>query len=167
MSQLFVISDSLGHNVEFLDLLSILAAVLGISVITNKNPIGALLWLIGLFGIISIYLILSGLTFIGFSYLVVYIGAVSILFLFILMLIDIRTSELQSNNSNSIPLALFVSIFLSYALFQILPYYLAILNSYSNKLNIFMYNSLNKNQEAVNSLIHTLKNKVMFISSNS
>jgi NADH-ubiquinone oxidoreductase chain 6 len=83
------------------------------------------------------------------------------------MLIDIRTSELQSNNSNSIPLALFVSIFLSYALFQILPYYLAILNTYSNKLNIFLYNSINKNNEAMNSLIHTLKNKVMFISSNS
>jgi NADH-ubiquinone oxidoreductase chain 6 len=167
MNELFVISDSLGHNVEFLDLLSLIASVLGISVITNKNPIGALLWLIGLFGIISIYLILSGLTFIGFSYLIVYIGAVSILFLFILMLIDIRTSELQSNNSNSIPLALFVSIFLSYALFQILPYYLAILNNYYNKLNIFLYNSLNKNNEAFNSLIHTLKNKIMFISSNS
>jgi NADH-ubiquinone oxidoreductase chain 6 len=83
------------------------------------------------------------------------------------MLIDIRTSELQSNNSNSIPLALFVSIFLSYALFQILPYYLAILNNYYNKLNIFLYNSLNKNNEAFNSLIHTLKNKIMFISSNS
>jgi hypothetical protein len=43
MNQLFVISDSLGHNVEFLDLLSVIASVLGISVIINKNPIGALL----------------------------------------------------------------------------------------------------------------------------
>jgi NADH-ubiquinone oxidoreductase chain 6 len=83
------------------------------------------------------------------------------------MLIDIRTSELQSNNSNSVPLALFVSIFLSYALFQILPYYLAILNSYSNKLNIFMYKSLNKDLEALNSLIHNVKNKIMFITSNN
>jgi NADH-ubiquinone oxidoreductase chain 6 len=83
------------------------------------------------------------------------------------MLIDIRTSELQSNNSNSIPLALFVSIFLSYALFQILPYYLAILNSYSNKINIFIYKSLNKNEEAMNSLIQSLQNKVMFITSNN
>jgi NADH-ubiquinone oxidoreductase chain 6 len=87
-----------------------------------------------LFGVISIYLILCGLTFIGFSYLIVYIGAVSILFLFILMLINIRNSELQSNNSNSIPLALFITLLLNYIYFNILPYSLAIINNYANKL---------------------------------
>jgi NADH-ubiquinone oxidoreductase chain 6 len=71
--------------------------------------------LIGLFGTIAVYLILTGLNFIGFSYLIVYIGAVSILFLFILMLINIRTSELLSNNVNSIPLALAIIILLNYA----------------------------------------------------
>jgi NADH-ubiquinone oxidoreductase chain 6 len=99
-----------GYTVEFLDILSVIAVLFGITVIINKNPIGSLLFLIGLFASISVYLILSGLTFIGFSYLIVYIGAVSILFLFILMLINIRTSELQSNNINSIPLGLFIGI---------------------------------------------------------
>jgi NADH-ubiquinone oxidoreductase chain 6 len=100
MNQLLATYDILsnGHTVEFLDVLSIVALIFGITVITNKNPIASLLSLIGLFASISVYLILSGLTFIGFSYLIVYIGAVSILFLFILMLINIRTSELQSNN---------------------------------------------------------------------
>jgi NADH-ubiquinone oxidoreductase chain 6 len=100
MNQLLSTYDILsnGYTVEFLDILSIIALIFGITVITNKNPISSLLSLIGLFASISVYLILSGLTFIGFSYLIVYIGAVSILFLFILMLINIRTSELQSNN---------------------------------------------------------------------
>jgi NADH-ubiquinone oxidoreductase chain 6 len=100
MNQLLAIYDILsnGYTVEYLDVLSIIALLFGISVIINKNPIASLLSLIGLFASISVYLILSGLTFIGFSYLIVYIGAVSILFLFILMLINIRTSELQSNN---------------------------------------------------------------------
>jgi NADH-ubiquinone oxidoreductase chain 6 len=70
--------------------------------------------LIGLFGAISVYLIIIGLNFIGFSYLIVYIGAVSILFLFILMLINIRNSELLSNNGNSVPLALLIIILLNY-----------------------------------------------------
>lgn len=70
-----------------------------------------------------------GLSFIGLSYLIVYIGAVSILFLFILMLINIRISELQSNTSNSIPLAIAIAIFFNYPIFQILPYNLAILNN--------------------------------------
>lgn len=139
---MFTIQDiiSNGYTVEFLDLLSVIAVLFGITVIINKNPIASLLCLIGLFASVSVYLILSGLTFIGFSYLIVYIGAVSILFLFILMLLNIRTSELQSNNSNSIPLALFITILLNYSLFQLLPYSTAIINSYNNKLSNIIYN---------------------------
>nr|UED14396.1 NADH-ubiquinone oxidoreductase subunit 6 [Ophiocordyceps sp.] len=123
-----------GYTVEYLDILSIIALFFGITVIIIKNPIASLMSLIGLFASISIYLILLGLTFIGFSYLIVYIGAVSILFLFILMLINIRRSELHSYNWNSIPLALFVTILLNYALEPILPYYMTLIYSY-NKIN--------------------------------
>lgn len=141
MNHLLSIYDiiSNGYSVEYLDVLSTIALLFGIGVIINKNPIASLMSLIGLFASISVYLILTGLTFIGFSYLIVYIGAVSILFLFILMLINIRTSELQSINLNSIPLALFVTILLNYALFRILPYYVAIIHSYNSKISNIMY----------------------------
>ena len=66
--------------------------------------------LIGLIGSISIYLIFIGLTFIGLAYIIIYIGAVSILFLFIVMLIDIRVSELQNDNRDSMPLALYIGL---------------------------------------------------------
>jgi len=46
--------------------------------------------LICLFSGIASYLITLGLSFIGLSYLIIYFGVVSILFLFILMLIDIK-----------------------------------------------------------------------------
>nr|YP_009867929.1 NADH dehydrogenase subunit 6 [Orbiocrella petchii]QKG05127.1 NADH dehydrogenase subunit 6 [Orbiocrella petchii] len=173
MNQLFAVYDNLssGYTVEFLDVISIIAVLFGITIIINKNPIASLLSLIGLFASISVYLILSGLTFIGFSYLIVYIGAVSILFLFILMLINIRTSELQSNNKNSIPLALFVTILFNYALFQLLPYYIAILNSYNNRLsNLLYYLPTGKYNDII---VNTTKNldintqNVMFVTSNS
>jgi NADH-ubiquinone oxidoreductase chain 6 len=114
--KLLVILDSItnGYRDEALDLFSVFALLFGTIVIIIKNPIGSLICLIGLFGAISVYLILVGLNFIGFSYLIVYIGAVSILFLFILMLINIRTSELLSNNANSIPLALLIIVLLNY-----------------------------------------------------
>jgi len=64
------------------------------------------LHLIVLFSSISCYLIFLGAKFIGLSYLLVYVGAVSILFLFILMLINIRVSELISDTNNNIPLAI-------------------------------------------------------------
>ena len=112
MNNLFLINETFtnGYTSYTLDILSVLAIICAIFVIVMKNPIVSVLFLIGLFANISFYLILLGLSFIGLSYLIVYIGAVSILFLFILMLINIRISELQSNNSNSITLSIVIGV---------------------------------------------------------
>lgn len=95
-----------------------------IYVILSKNPILSVLYLIGLFLVVSLYLLVLGIYFIGISYLLVYIGAVSILFLFILMLIDIRVSELHVDSLNNILLGSFISLSLYFPLvnFQSLPY---------------------------------------------
>jgi NADH-ubiquinone oxidoreductase chain 6 len=124
MNNLFLINETFtnGFMTNILDIISLLAILCAILVIVNKNPIISVLFLIGLFASISSYLILTGLSFIGLSYLIVYIGAVSILFLFILMLINIRISELQSNTSNSILLSFIIIISFNYILFQLLPY---------------------------------------------
>jgi len=160
-----------GYLTGSLDIISLMALLCGIAIIINKNPIISIIFLIGLFASISVYLILLGLTFIGLSYLIVYIGAVSILFLFILMLINIRTSELQSNNKNSIPLGLFITLLSNFTLFQLLPYYMAILNNYSNKLNtIIYYLPWNKYTDVVNYInknININNANVMFVSSSS
>ena len=110
-----------GSLVGILDFLSLICIFFGIYTIICKNPVVSVLFLIGLFSSIATYLILIGLTFIGISYLLVYIGAVSILFLFILMLINIRISELLSNNNNYLPLAILSIISFIYILGQIIP----------------------------------------------
>jgi len=84
----------------------------------------SVLFLIALFLSISGYLILSGLNFIGLAYLLVYIGAVSILFLFILMLINVRISELLIDSINSIPLAILLGSSFNYIVNNVLPYVL-------------------------------------------
>jgi len=156
-----------GYIPNILDIISIFAIFCAISVIINKNPIISILFLIGLFASISCYLIILGLSFIGLSYLIVYIGAVSILFLFILMLINIRISELQSNTNNSIPLTIFIGISLSYSLFQLLPYDIAILNNFNSNINNDFYNiSLNKGDNNINYVFNTNKdNELLFITS--
>lgn len=107
MLNLFVLDDLFnGFWLGFLDLLAIVSVILGIFIIITKNPVISVLFLILLFSSIAGYLILLGVKFIGISYLLVYVGAVSILFLFILMLINIRVSELISDTNNNIPLAL-------------------------------------------------------------
>lgn len=142
MNNIFVLHENFtngyAHNV--LDIITLLIILCGIFVIISNNPIISILYLIGLFASISFYLILIGLNFVGLSYLIVYIGAVSILFLFILMLINIRISELQNNTNNSIPLGIITVISFNYLIFQILPYNIAILNNSNLFINNILYN---------------------------
>jgi len=131
MYNLILLSETYtnGYKPETLYILSLAAILCGILVIISKNPIVSVLFLIGLFSSIASYLIVLGLNFIGLSYLLVYVGAVSILFLFILMLINVRVSELWSNTSKSIPLAIFIGISFNYPVYPILPYNTASFNS--------------------------------------
>lgn len=95
-----------GFSPEYLNILIVISLLSGVFIIISKNPIVSVLHLIVLFSSISCYLIFLGAKFLGLSYLLVYVGAVSILFLFILMLINIRVSELISDTNNNIPLAI-------------------------------------------------------------
>lgn len=113
--------DALSLNKYLLNLFSLTSVLCGIFIIISKNPVISVLYLIALFLNIASYLIILGLNFIGLSYLLIYIGAVSILFIFILMLINIRTSELLTNSKNSIPLVILVSVILNSVIYDIIP----------------------------------------------
>ncbi len=121
---LYVVKDFMfgGYKELFLFFIYVIAILFGILVIISKNPIISVLFLIGLFLSISCYLILLGLTFIGLAYLLVYIGAVSILFLFILMLINVRISELFTDNVNSISLAILLGSLVDFFINKVIPY---------------------------------------------
>nr|QUB36781.1 NADH dehydrogenase subunit 6 [Ophiostoma piliferum] len=167
MNNLFIINESFtnGYKSEILDIICVLVILSGIFVIISKNPIISLLFLIGLFAGIASYLIIIGLSFLGLSYLVVYVGAVSILFLFILMLINIRMSELQSHTNNSIPLAVSIAILFNYSIFQLLPYDIAILSN-NSYLNSILYNvSFNKINNILYNNININNNEVLFVTS--
>jgi NADH-ubiquinone oxidoreductase chain 6 len=134
-----------GYKYESIDILFIMCILSGIFVIMSKNPIVSVLCLIFLFSAVSCYLIVLGLNFIGLSYLLVYVGAVSILFLFILMLINIRVSELVTENKNSIALAFMTGIIVYDILSQILPNNDAKLDILPKKSDIYLKESINKN----------------------
>lgn len=123
MFNLFILNESFTNGLSYnlLYIISILSILCGILVIISKNPIVSVLFLIGLFLNIAGYLMMLGINFIGLSYLLVYVGAVSILFLFILMLINVRISELLTDNNNSLPLAAIIGIIFNITLFKLLP----------------------------------------------
>jgi len=116
-----------------------------------------------LFFSLASYLIILGISFIGLSYLLVYVGAVSILFLFILMLINVRISELLSDTSNVIPLAILTSIYFIYSIYQLLPYNLTALDMKSFSINLSLdslNNSLNNDLNYFND-----KGPIVFVTS--
>ncbi len=123
MNNIFLLNDfmSNGFRIEFVDFIYILSILFGIFTIISRNPIVSVLFLIGLFVNVAGLLILVGVTYIGLSYILVYVGAVSILFLFILMLINIRISELLNETNNDIPLAILTVLLFYYIIGQVLP----------------------------------------------
>jgi NADH-ubiquinone oxidoreductase chain 6 len=95
-------------NAILLDLLAFGSVLSGILVITSRNPVISILFLISVFVNVACYLILLGINFIGLTYLMVYVGAIAILFLFVIMMLNIKLVELQDsseNYSNPYPLA--------------------------------------------------------------
>jgi len=123
MSNLFILNETFtnGLNYNLLNIITFSSIICGILVITSKNPVVSVLFLIGLFLNIAGYLMMLGINFIGLSYLLVYVGAVSILFLFILMLINVRISELVTDNNNSLPLAVMIGTIFNVTLYRLLP----------------------------------------------
>lgn len=99
-----------GYSSTYLLLFAFASISFAISIIIAKNPVYSVLFLIGLFLAIALYYMMLGLYFIGLSYLLVYVGAISILFLFILMLINVRISELVTEGKNSAILAIIAII---------------------------------------------------------
>jgi NADH-ubiquinone oxidoreductase chain 6 len=154
---MYIIQINEFYNI-ILNVLQIIIVICGIFIIINKNPIISILYLIGLFLSVSLYLIVLNITFVGISYLLVYIGAVSILFLFILMLIDIRISELHENNTNNIYLGIVISI-LFYGIFN------NINTSYQNTYNYD--NILDKLLFQVKDVFNIDNDKVNYISYNN
>ena len=145
MDKLFLIKDFTSNGLipEFIDIIYIVSILLGIFTIISKNPVVSVLFLIGLFVSISVLLISIGFTFIGLSYILVYVGAVSILFLFILILINIRISELLNETNNDVPLAILTVILFYNIIAQVLPVNLAEKN-FSSNFTSFLNGSLNE-----------------------
>jgi NADH-ubiquinone oxidoreductase chain 6 len=103
-------------------------------VITCKNPVIAVIYLISVFLCAAGYLIISGISFLGLSYIIVYIGAIAVLFLFVIMMINIKITDiLETGNqyTKTLPLALCIGSLFIYEIFTILPF------SFNNLHSIF------------------------------
>ena len=138
----------------FIDLLAFGTLFSSILVITSKNPVIAVTFLIAVFVNAAGYLILTGVGFIGISYIIVYIGAIAVLFLFVIMMINIKLTDILETGSQytkTFPLALAIGSLFVYEIFTVLPFTFNNVSSISTLLNLFTsINGLILNSEIQN-----------------
>jgi NADH-ubiquinone oxidoreductase chain 6 len=155
-------------NNLLLDLLAFGAILSSVLVITSKNPVISVLFLISLFINAAGYLVVLGIGFVGISYIIVYIGAIAVLFLFVVMMINIKLAdilEVGSEYTKNLPLALAVGGLFIYEIFTIIPLSLQNVSFLSLPLGTLNYfNRLFFGSESIpfsSTVVHATNNPVI------
>ena len=99
------------HVIAFY-LFAILTVLSGAIVIMARNPVHSVLWLIMAFFNAAGLMVLLGAEFIAMLLVIVYVGAVAVLFLFVVMMLDIDFAELRAGFVRNFPLGIAVAIVL-------------------------------------------------------
>jgi len=86
-------------------------------VIVAKNPVHSVLWLILAFFSAAGLMVLVGAEFIAMLLVIVYVGAVAVLFLFVVMMLNIDFAELRAGFVKNAPLGVLVALVLFIELF--------------------------------------------------
>ncbi len=98
-------------------LILLLSAVM---VVSARNPVHSVLFLILAFFNAAALFLLAGAEFLAMILVIVYVGAVAVLFLFVVMMLDINFAELRSGFQRYAPVGLAVGVVLAVELFIVL-----------------------------------------------
>lgn len=88
--------------------------VLPMFILLNNNPIYSLLALIFTFINFSFVLFNVGLEFLALAYLIVYVGAICVLFIFVILLLNLRSFNYTRNNPSLILVFFFLTLILNF-----------------------------------------------------
>lgn len=93
-------------------LFAISVVIGGLLTVTSKNPVHSVLWLILSFLSAAGLFVLLGAEFVAMLLIIVYVGAVAVLFLFVVMMLDVDFAELKAEMSKYMPLAGLIGVVL-------------------------------------------------------
>jgi NADH-quinone oxidoreductase subunit J len=91
-------------------LFAITVVVAGLGTVMARNPVHSVLWLILAFLSSAGLFVLAGAEFVAMLLIIVYVGAVAVLFLFVVMMLDVDFAELKAEMARYMPVALLVGI---------------------------------------------------------
>ncbi len=84
----------------------------GLFTVISRNPVHSVLWLILAFLSSAGLFVLLGAEFVAMLLIIVYVGAVAVLFLFVVMMLDVDFAELKAEMARYLPLALLIALVL-------------------------------------------------------
>lgn len=93
-------------------LFSTVAVASGLFVVTARNPVHSVLWLILAFLSAAGLFVLMGAEFVAMLLIIVYVGAVAVLFLFVVMMLDVDFAELKAEMVKYMPVGLLIGLIL-------------------------------------------------------
>ena len=99
------------HAIAFY-LFAVLVIASGAFTIMARNPVHSVLWLILAFFNAAGLMVLVGAEFIAMLLVIVYVGAVAVLFLFVVMMLDIDFAELRAGFMKNFPLGIAIALVL-------------------------------------------------------
>ncbi len=153
----------------FIDLLAFGTLLSSVLVITSKNPVIAVIFLISVFVNAAGYLILIGVGFIGITYIILYVGAITVLFLFVIMMINIKLTDILETGSQytkNIPLAFSVGSLFLYEIFTIIPFSFNNVSAISTLLDFFTYLNGSLLKSEVSTALNTLPKEELYTAFN-
>jgi len=150
------------ENIIFIYVLKYLAIVSALLVIITHNPINSIIYLILTFLINSIILFYLNVTFFSILILIVYIGAIAVLFLFIIMLINIKTTYKYFSIFEYIPITTILTLTILKLISNIYIYSYNIVINKNYISWIILINSKN-NIEALGLVLYTWFSSCMLL----
>jgi NADH-quinone oxidoreductase subunit J len=109
----------------FFYLFAAITVAAGLMVIWARNPVHAVLYLILAFFNAAGLFVLLGAEFLAMILVVVYVGAVAVLFLFVVMMLDVDFAELRAGFIRHAPLGALVGLILFVELVMVVGFYIA------------------------------------------
>jgi NADH-ubiquinone oxidoreductase chain 6 len=109
----------------FINVLALGTLISSFFTITSKNPVISVIFLISTFVQAAGYLIIIGINFVGISYIVIYVGAIAVLFLFVIMMINVKLTDILETGTQytkNLPLALAIGSLFIFIIFTIIPF---------------------------------------------
>lgn len=115
-----------------------------IMIIINTNPIHSVLFLVLVFVCVTILLLLIGVEFLAMIFLVIYIGAITVLFLFVIMMLNVKIIEFNEKFINYLPIGFFIGLIFIFEMFffiydNIVTWNLSITENYLTNINKLLF----------------------------